>query len=140
MWNSNRTTPSSIICNTQTSKNRKSHNISVTTPTPRTQLKCRITFTVADDRANILAWLSPPEPSIRHQDIRNRWVEGMGKWVLQTEEFRSWYSGGSGNGSDNAVLFCYDMGIQGWARRLLGNNDEPLREGSKRLSANKLWY
>jgi len=65
--------------------------------------------TVTDDRSNILAWLSPLDPKIRHQDVRERRVESIGEWVLQTEEFKSWCAGaGSGRaGSDKPVLFCY---------------------------------
>ena len=63
--------------------------------------------TIADDRPDILAWLSPFDPKLRHQDIRDRRVESIGEWVLQTEEFRSWYTGSEGDQSDNAVLFCY---------------------------------
>ena len=63
--------------------------------------------TVADDWANILAWLSPHDPRLRHQDIRDTRVENIGGWVLQTEEFRGWYSSNEGGESDNAVLLCY---------------------------------
>jgi len=64
-------------------------------------------ITVADDRSNILAWLSPLDPKSRHQDIQDRRVEDIGEWVLQTEEFRSWHAGSGGDECDNAVLFCY---------------------------------
>ena len=68
--------------------------------------------TVADDRSNILAWLSPLNPKLRHQAIQDCRVENIGEWVLQTEEFRSWCAGGEGGESDNAVLFCYgDPGV-----------------------------
>ena len=71
-----------------------------------------INFTVADDRPNILAWLSPLDPRLRHQDIRDRRVENVGEWLLQTEEFKSWFAGSEGDKSDNAVLFCYgDPGV-----------------------------
>ena len=63
--------------------------------------------TVADDRPQILAWLSPLDPKLRHQDIRDRRVGNVGEWILQTEEFRSWYAGGGDDKSDNAVLFLY---------------------------------
>jgi len=63
--------------------------------------------TVAYDRPNILDWLSPLDPKLRHQDIRDRRVENVGEWVLQTEEFRGWCAGGERSGSENAVLFCY---------------------------------
>ena len=69
-------------------------------------------ITVADDRSNILAWLSPLDPKSRHRDIQDHRVEGVGEWLLQTEEFRSWQAGSGGGGSDNAVLFCYgDPGV-----------------------------
>ena len=68
--------------------------------------------TTADERSNILAWLSPLEPRLRHTDIQERRVENIGEWVLETEEFKSWYASSGGNGSDNAVLFCYgDPGV-----------------------------
>ena len=64
-------------------------------------------FTIADERLQILSWLSPLEPTLRHQDIRESRVENAGEWLLQTEEFRSWYAGSGGGESDNGVLFCY---------------------------------
>jgi len=71
-----------------------------------------INFIVTDDRPNILAWLSPLDPKLRHQDIQGRRVENVGEWLLQTEEFRNWYTGSEGGESDNAVLFCYgDPGV-----------------------------
>jgi len=70
------------------------------------------TFTVADDRSNILAWLSPLDPRIRHQDIRDRRAENVGEWILQTEEFRSWHTSSAESESDKAVLFGYgDPGV-----------------------------
>jgi len=69
-------------------------------------------FTVADGRSSILAWLSPLEPRLRHQDIQDNRVEGVGEWLLQSEEYRNWYEGSGGSASDNAVLFCYgDPGV-----------------------------
>ena len=69
-------------------------------------------FTIADERSHILTWLSPLEPRLRHQDILDRRVEGVGEWLLQTEEFRSWCAGSGGSESDRAVLFCYgDPGV-----------------------------
>ena len=71
-----------------------------------------INLTATDDRPNILAWLSPLDPKFRHQDIQGRRVENVGEWLLQTEEFRSWYAGSEGGESDNAILFCYgDPGV-----------------------------
>ena len=64
-------------------------------------------FTIADDRSSLLAWLSPLEPRLRHQDIQASRVENVGEWLLQTEEYRSWFTGSEGSESNNAVLFCY---------------------------------
>ena len=69
-------------------------------------------FTIADDRSNILTWLSPLDPKSRHQDIQDRRVGNIGEWLLQTEEFRNWQAGGAEGESDHAVLFCYgDPGV-----------------------------
>ena len=62
--------------------------------------------TVADEKSEILAWISPLEPQIRHQDIRTRRVDEVGNWLLQTQEYRNWYCGASGDKSDGSALFC----------------------------------
>ena len=62
--------------------------------------------TVADDRSQLLTWLSPLEPRLRHKAIQESRVKNVGEWVLKTEEFRNWYAGSGGSESDNAVLFC----------------------------------
>ena len=65
-----------------------------------------------DGRSQLLTWLSPLEPSLRHQDIRERRVRGIGEWLLQTEEFRSWRAGSGEDESDGAVLFGHgDPGV-----------------------------
>jgi len=69
-------------------------------------------YTVADDRFQLLTWLSPLEPRLRHNAIQESRVERVGEWVLETEEFRSWYAGSGGSESDKPVLFCYgDPGV-----------------------------
>ena len=66
---------------------------------------------IADERPQILTWLSPLDPRLRYQDIQDRRVGGVGEWLLQTEEFRSWCAS-EGCESDDAVLFCYgDPGV-----------------------------
>ena len=68
--------------------------------------------TVADDRSQLLNWLSPLDPGLRHWDIQERRVKNVGEWLIQTEEFGEW-SGLSGESEgDKAVLFCYgDPGV-----------------------------
>jgi len=63
--------------------------------------------TVADDRSQLLAWLSPLEPRLRHQDIQGRRVGNIGEWLMQTEEFRSWRDESREGEDDKAVLFGY---------------------------------
>jgi len=66
----------------------------------------------SEEAAEILAWLSPLEPSIRHQDIRERRVEDVGDWLLQTEEYQNWSNGIHGDEPSNSVLLCYgDPGV-----------------------------
>jgi len=62
---------------------------------------------VSGDRLETLTWLSPLEPHLRHYDIQTRRVDNVGDWILRTEQFRSWHSGGGGQGgSQKATLFC----------------------------------
>ena len=49
--------------------------------------------TVADERSEISAWLSPLEPQRRHGDIRTRRIDEVGDWLLQTEAYRNWFGG-----------------------------------------------
>jgi len=50
-------------------------------------------YAAAEDRSEILTWLSPLEPRIRHQDLRTRRADNVGEWLLETEEFQRWYDG-----------------------------------------------
>jgi len=62
--------------------------------------------TAPDDRSEILAWLSPLEPRVRHRDIGARRVDSIGAWLLETEEFKFWHNGNRGDGSYHPTLFC----------------------------------
>ena len=69
-------------------------------------------FGGADERDKILAWLSPLEPQLRHQDIRDHRVQDVGYWLLRREEYRNWLDGIRGGEPDNSALFCYgDPGV-----------------------------
>ena len=63
-------------------------------------------YAMADEKSQILAWLSPLEPQRRHHDIRTRRVDEVGNWLLQTEEYRNWSSAIGGSRSDGSALFC----------------------------------
>jgi len=66
----------------------------------------------ADDESKIMAWLSPLEAHVRHLDICDQRVDGIGSWLLETKEFKDWYNGSGEEGSDQAALFCYgDPGV-----------------------------
>ena len=103
-----RTTSSSIVHNISSNKEQKmSHSFSNNTHSFNTSVNF-----AADERSNILAWISPLNPKLRHQDVQDRRVEDVGEWLLQTAEFKSWHAGGGGGKSDNTVLFCYgDPGV-----------------------------
>jgi len=62
---------------------------------------------VADEKSEILAWLSPLEPRIRHKNIRDHRADEVGDWLLRTQEYRSWFDKSSGDEPDGSALFCY---------------------------------
>ena len=62
--------------------------------------------TTVDDRSEVLTWLSPLEPRLRHRDIASRRVDSIGAWLLETEEFKRWYKGDRGDESYHRTLFC----------------------------------
>ena len=59
---------------------------------------------IADENPEIMQWLSPLNPRGRHHDVRTERVDGVGSWLLETNEFREWRS--KEGGADKAVLFC----------------------------------
>jgi len=61
-------------------------------------------FYLSDDDARMMRWLSPLEPTNRHQGVRTERFDGIGDWFLETSEFRAWRDGEGGAG--NSVLFC----------------------------------
>ena len=63
--------------------------------------------TVADEKSQILTWLSPLEPQGRHLDNQTRRVGEVGDWLFQTEEYQNWFRGIRGDKSDGSALFCY---------------------------------
>ena len=67
--------------------------------------------TATDDRLQLLTWLSPLQPRLRHRDFQERRVGNIGEWLIQTEEFKRWYDLDGGDEGD-AVLFGHgDSGV-----------------------------
>ena len=64
-------------------------------------------YTFSDDWSQLLTWLSPLEPSLRHCDIRDRRVNDIGEWRIETEGFRRWCRFSKQGEGDKQVLFCY---------------------------------
>jgi len=60
---------------------------------------------ISEETSRIQTWLSPLEPHARHQDVRNRRLDGVGDWVLEKNEFESWRK--SHDSSANRTLLCY---------------------------------
>jgi len=69
--------------------------------------KVIINHSVAQDLSELLNWLSPLDPGLRHCDIRERRVEHVGEWFIGTQEFRKWCGLGGESDGDEAVLYCY---------------------------------
>jgi len=68
-----------------------------------------VNTTIADDKAQVLQWLSSLEPQKRHQHLRESRLEGVGEWIFRTSEFQRW---NAGDGSAHSVLFCHgDPGV-----------------------------
>ena len=59
---------------------------------------------MANENPEIMQWLSPLDPRGRHQDVRTDRLDGVGNWILETNEFREWRS--NEGGADKAVIFC----------------------------------
>ena len=74
---------------------------------------------VSEESARIQEWLSPLEPHARHQDVRNRRLDGVGDWVLQRNEFESWHE--TQNSGVNHTLLCY--GDQGAGKTYIRYNN-----------------
>ena len=60
---------------------------------------------VDEEPLRIQAWLSPLEPDLRHRAVSNRRLDGIGDWVLQKNEFKSWRK--SEGGLIDPTLVCY---------------------------------
>ena len=60
--------------------------------------------TYVDETSQILEWLSPLEPRLRHKDVSNLRRDGLGDWFLRTEDFIDWRN--SEDGSSMSTLFC----------------------------------
>jgi len=64
-------------------------------------------YTTPENRSEILAWLSPLEPRVRHRDIGAQRVDGIGAWLLETKEFRHWHDDSREDGTYHPTLFCH---------------------------------
>ena len=67
-------------------------------------------ISIPHEKRQILEWLSPLAPRERHQAIRKGQADGVGDWLLQTDEFEKWCT--SEDQTVHPVLFCYgDPGV-----------------------------
>ena len=64
------------------------------------------TYPTFDERFEILAWLSPLEPRVRHRDIGSHRVDSIGAWLLKTKEFVRWHKGSREDAAYPPTLFC----------------------------------
>jgi len=63
-------------------------------------------YSAPEDESKVLAWLSPLEPWVRHQDIGAERIDGIGAWLLETKEFRRWHNAPREDEPNHATLFC----------------------------------
>ena len=87
-------------------------NVSTTFPNNGNASEVWNSDTITDDRSQLLAWLSPLNPGLRQWEIQEHRANGVGEWLLETEEIRRWYAGSESGEGESAVLFCYgDPGV-----------------------------
>ena len=71
-------------------------------------LNCAIS--ASDEKRQILEWLSPLAPRERHRAVSEGRVDGVGDWLLRTNEFEKWHT--SEDEAVHPMLFCYgDPGV-----------------------------
>ena len=63
-------------------------------------------YTTVDDRSELLGWLSPLEPRVRHRDIGAQRIDTIGAWLLETDGFKRWHNGDREDASYRPTLFC----------------------------------
>jgi len=62
------------------------------------------------EKHRILEWLSPLVSWERHRAVSESRVDGVGDWLLRTNEFEKWHT--SEDQAVHPVLFCYgDPGV-----------------------------
>jgi len=67
-------------------------------------------ISVSDEKRQVLEWLSPLASRERHQAVRDSRADGVGDWLLHTQEFSTWRS--LQEGAAQPVLLCYgDPGV-----------------------------
>ena len=64
-----------------------------------------VMFKTDDEDNQIKQWLSPLDPGYKHQSVQTNRMDGVGGWLLETNEFREW--SGSQGVPKQSVLFCY---------------------------------
>jgi len=88
-----------------------------------TYINTYVNPTVADDRSNILTWLSPIDPKFRHQDIRDRRIEDVGNGFYK---LRSLEAGTLVVRMANPIKqSCFVTEIRVSAKHILGNMSGP---------------
>ena len=67
-------------------------------------------ISMSDEKRQVMEWLSPIAPRERHQAVSEDRMDGVGSWLLRTNEFEKWHT--SEDQAVDPVLFCYgDPGV-----------------------------
>ena len=65
---------------------------------------------VSHEKTSILEWFSPRTLQERHRVVSEGRMDGVGDWLLRTNEFEKWHT--SEDETIHPVLFCYgDPGV-----------------------------
>ncbi|KAI5792255.1 hypothetical protein FPQ18DRAFT_305547 [Pyronema domesticum] len=72
---------------------------------------------VDNEIRQIMAWISPLEPHKRHQDIRQKRLEGTRNWFLLEPEFQKWRDSEPDDDSIGSILAC--SGIPGAGKSVI---------------------
>ena len=94
-------------------------------------------ISVGDDKRQILEWLSPMAPRERHQAVCDGRVDGVGDWLLRTNEFKKWHT--SEDQRIHPVLFCYgDPGVGKTYLRCVKTSSTEIACKTKRVNTSSL--
>jgi len=96
--------------------------------------------TFTDDRSQLLAWLSPLEPSLRHRDVRERRINNVGNGSCKPRNSEDGAAGVGKVGAEVIAPLYFATGIRGSVKHLSGNKEYSSKREEVSTCANKPRY